>query len=256
MELRHTDVVPVTGAEGARYNLLRLHFSDTAAPSLGTVYLCRRQVELRLSSATPKTFQKVAARLAVVALAGEGEEGHPPVLPVNEAQLAFLKASKVCPRLGAAPRAASGPRDRRPPTRHSLRPTLCLSTRLSLFSSFFAPTSLLLMLPRALPGGCAHGKRPKWSATVDVRARGRSAPGARRPCGHRGQRPRSRCAASWPCSERRCRCAPYEAASVPGCTDATHAADDLRGRVVGHCSLCPHSGPARITAVGRGATGV
>ena len=101
MELRHTDLVSVTGAEGARYNLLRLHFSDNAAPSLGTVYLCRRQVELRLSSATPNTFQKVAARLAAVALAsGEGEEGHPPVLPVNEAQLAFLKVSKVRSRLG------------------------------------------------------------------------------------------------------------------------------------------------------------
>ena len=106
--LRHADAVPVLRATGARHNLLRLHFEDGVAPSLETSYVCRRQVETWLSSATEKTFQRAAQR--VVASAGspaaesgeapsDGSDGaRSPVLLVTEHELAFLKAAKV--RLG------------------------------------------------------------------------------------------------------------------------------------------------------------
>ena len=111
--LQCVDVVPVLSALGTRKNLLRLHFGAATPPCPGTVYVCRRQVENLLSSATDKTFQRAAKRVLdtdggsssdsetpTSADPGSEHAKLPSVLLVNECELQFLKKAKVWVVLG------------------------------------------------------------------------------------------------------------------------------------------------------------
>jgi hypothetical protein len=92
--LKHADCVPCVTSTGARFNLLRLHYGE--APSLEVTFFCRRTVETLLSSATGKTFERVALKTLneLAAEAVGDQDTHPSVLVANAQELALLKAAK------------------------------------------------------------------------------------------------------------------------------------------------------------------